>query len=736
MILTTNTLSQASPAQDALMAQAAGALRADEIRLLQQAVRMIEFAYRDHQAADERVVHPVEHAVAVTRILLEYNLDIETIVAALLHGVVEQTGVTFAQIEENFGPGVAGLVYGVAKLSTLPDKAGEAKKQAENLRKLILATASDVRVMLLRLAIQLHNTRIQDRYSLAQQESVARETMEIYAPIAGRLGMSKMKSELEDLAFKTLYPEEFAEIETKLSARRREHAERLGAIRQTLLSALRKAGLHVSPDCITTRQKHIYSIYRKLNTEKYYGKDVWRIYDRLGIRVIVETIPDCYQALGVVHSLWKVVPNEFDDYISNPRPTGYQSLHTAVQYGDDPRDIIEVQIRTHEMHEQAEYGIAAHWRYKEGAAWQDIEFDNKVSWLRQLLELGRELSDAQDFVDAMKSDVFADRVYVFSPDEDILDLPAGATPIDFAYHIHTVIGDRCRGAKVNGKLVPLDYKLQTGDKVEIVTAKRGGPSRDWLNLGYATTRRAKTKIRQWFRRQDREKMLGQGREVIDRELKRLGVTNMSHEAVKNLFESFKDRTVEEFLAAVGFGDINSDSIAARILEAERSQRPDDLLKPAVTRPAQPLPSAGINILGAEGLLVNRAQCCNPVIGDEIIGYITRGRGVTVHRVDCPNIRSIKERERLINVSWGQQTEHNYQVPVVIKAHNRTGLVRDISTVVADLDVGISNISLSTNSRNVTTFIVTLEVSDLPQLARVFRKITQLPNVIDVRRRAP
>lgn len=736
MLQTTDNTSHVFTTQDALVAQAAEILRDDEIRLLQNALRMVSFAYRDSQTEEAEARTRIEHATAVTQILLEYNLDMETIIAALLHDVIEHTQITFSQIEKTFGPGVASLVYGVAKLSTLPEKTGEAKKQAENLRKLILATASDVRVMLLRLAIQLHNMRTCDQYSLAQQESIAQETMEIYSPIAGRLGMSKMKSELEDMAFQALHPEEFEEIETKLSARRAEHVERLNSIRKHLLTALHKAGLDISSENITTRQKHIYSIYRKLNTEKYYGKDVWRIYDRLGIRVIVHTIPDCYQALGVVHSLWKVVPNEFDDYISNPRPTGYRSLHTAVQYGEDPRDIVEVQIRTEEMHEQAEYGIAAHWRYKEGANWQDGEFDNKVSWLRQLLELGRELSDAQDFVDAMKSDVFADRVYVFSPDEDILDLPAGATPIDFAYHIHTVIGDRCRGAKVNGKLVSLDYRLQTGDKVEIITAKRGGPSRDWLNLGYATTRRAKSKIRQWFRRQDREKMVGQGRDVVDRELKRLSVTNMSHEAVKDLFDSYKDRTIEEFLAAVGFGDINSDSVASRILEAERSQQPDDMLKPAVTKPAQPQPATGINILGAEGLLVNRAQCCNPVVGDEIIGYITRGRGVTVHRVDCPNVHNIKDKERLINVGWGQKTEQNYQVPVVIKAHNRTGLVRDISTVVADLDVGISNISLSTNSRNVTTFIVTLEVNDLPQLTRVFRKIMQLPNVIEVRRRTP
>ncbi len=704
----------------------------DEVRLFQKAVRLVEFAYRDQTHADGEDC--LERAIAVTQILLEYNLDLETIIAALLHEIVEQSDVTLEQIEENFGAGVVRLVDGVTRLSGLPDKLSEEKRQAENLRKLILATATDVRVMLLRLADQLHIMRNLDRYPPDRQASLAHETMEIYAPIAARLGMSKLKAELEDLAFKTLEPEAFEEIETKLSARRQERAEWLETIKERFLTALQKAGLNISLDCITTRQKHIYSIYRKMQTQKYYGKDVWRIYDRMGIRVIVESTPDCYQALGVVHSEWKAIPDEFDDYISNPRPTGYQSLHTAVQYNPtNKHDIIEVQIRTAEMHEQAEYGIAAHWRYKEGS-WQDVEFDNKANWLRQLLELGRELSDAQEFVDAMKSDVFADRVYVFSPQEDILDLPAGATPIDFAYHIHTDVGDRCRGAKINGNLKPLTYKLQTGDMVEIITAKRGGPSRDWLNphLGYVATRRAKTKIKQWFRRQDREQMIGQGREVVDRVLKRLSIT-VSHDAVRDLF---KYKNTEDFLSAVGFGDINNEQIAARLLEAERRRQPDDQLAPPVTRSAHPMPAEGINIMGIEGLLVHLARCCNPVPGDPIIGYITRGRGVTVHHVDCPNVRNSREKERLTSVSWGHKSEQYYQAPVLIKAYNRAGLMRDIGTVIADLRINASNMNATTDKHNVTTFLVTLEIQDPTELGRVFNKILQLPNVIDVRRRAP
>ncbi len=715
-----------------LLVQASQRLRADEVRVLQNAVRMAQFAFGDRRRVSGETF--VEHSVAVSQTVLDYNLDAETAIAAVLHDLVEVAEVSLTQIEENFGSGVARLVDGVTMLSNLPEKTRE-QKQAENLRKLILATSSDVRVMLLRLADRLQNMRVVHKLPQERQTVMARETLEIYAPIAARLGINTMKAELEDLAFKVVDPANFEEIEAKLSASRAEQQKLLDDIRQRLLVELQRQGVKVDASCITSRQKHVYSIYRKMQRNEYLGQDLWRIYDRLGIRVVVPTVHDCYHTLGVVHSLWRAVPDEFDDYISRPRPTGYRSLHTAVQYTpDDPRDIVEIQIRTPEMHEEAEYGIAAHWRYKEGAQ-RDVEFDNKVAWLRQLLELGAELTDAQEFVDAMKADVFADRVYVFSPREDIFDLPAGSTPIDFAYHIHTEIGHRCRGARINGKIVSLDYKLQTGDKVEIITAKRGGPSRDWLNpsLGYVKTKRAASKIRQWFRRQDREKMIAQGREAVDREIKRVSSTAMNYEDVAALF-GYQD--IESFFAAVGFGDISSEAVATKILEAERRRQPDDLLAPATTKPAQitPRPAEGIDIMGTGGLLVHLARCCNPVAGEPIVGYITRGRGVTVHRADCPNALNTREHERLISVSWGEPAEQRFQVPIVITAYDRPGLLRDVAAVVANESLSMSNVNTSARD-NVVTFLVTMEIADLTQLGRVLYKISQIPNVIEARRRA-
>ena len=730
--LTEELTLRANESEQDLLAQASQSLNEDEMRVLQHALRVAHFAFRDRQR--ETGDTHIEHSINVARILLDYSLDPETIVAAVLHDLVEFTEVSLAQIEENFGAGVARLVDGVTRLANLPDKSYE-QKQAENLRKLALATASDVRVILLRLADRLQNMRVLHRLPPERQLPIARETLEIYAPIAGRLGIARMRAELEDLAFKIVNPEGFEEIEARLSASRAEQERRLEIIRQQLLTELQRQGLKINKSNIATRQKHVYSIYQKMQRKQYLGEDLWRIYDRLGIRVIVPTIPDCYHVLGVVHSLWKAVPDEFDDYISNPRPTGYRSLHTAVYYdAEDPRGIVEIQIRTPEMHEEAEYGIAAHWRYKEGGK-RDVEFDNKVAWLRQLFELGTELTDAQEFVDAMKTDVFADRVYVFSPRDDIFDLPAGATPIDFAYHVHTDIGHRCRGARVNGKLVTLNYKLQTGDKVEIITSKRGGPSRDWLNpsLGFVKTKRAATKIRQWFRRQDREKMIAQGRETVEREIKRVSSTSMSFEEVAALYD-YTD--LESFFAAIGFGDISSESVATKILEAERRRQPDNLLAPATTRPAltTPQPAEGIDIMGTGGLLVHLARCCNPVVGEPIVGYITRGRGVTVHRADCPNVLNSAETERLINVSWGPAAEQRYQVPIMITAYDRPGLLRDIAAVVADSQLSMSNINTVTKG-NVTTFLTTIDITDLTQLGRVLYRISQVPNVIEARRRA-
>jgi GTP pyrophosphokinase len=460
------------------------------------------------------------------------------------------------------------------------------------------------------------------------------------------------------------------------------------------------------------------------------------VYDVRAVRVIVADKPTCYQALGIVHSIWHPIPTEFDDYIAAPKENFYQSLHTAVL--DDDGKTLEVQIRTQVMHENAEYGIAAHWRYKEGSG-RDEEFENRLRYLRRLMDFedGEAEQNAEDFVDAMKSDVFQNRVYVFTPKGDIIDLPSGSTPIDFAYHVHTEIGNRCRGARVNGELVALDYRLKSGERVEILTSKRGGPSLDWLNpdLGYVHTNRARQKIRAWFKKQDREKNITLGRDVIDREMKKLGLAAMPRDAVAALFNFGKG---DDFLAAIGSGDLTGAQIAAKVLEherrLERENPPDELVATAEAPANRPVnASDGIDIMGNTGMLINLARCCNPVHGDPIIGYITRGKGVTVHRFDCPNVSHSLEQERLINVNWGTLMEKLYPVPVIIIAYDREGLMRDVGAVIANENINMTNVNISTRN-SVATFHLTMEMHNLEQVSRVLTKIEQLPNVIEVRRR--
>jgi len=452
-----------------------------------------------------------------------------------------------------------------------------------------------------------------------------------------------------------------------------------------------------------------------------------QVYDVRGIRVITQTVPDCYRILGIVHGLWKPIPGEFDDYIATPKDNLYQSLHTAV-VGNDGKTL-EVQIRTWDMHRVAEYGIAAHWRYKEGGK-RDRAFEAKIAWLRSLMEWRQEVTDANEFVDAMKTDIFKDRVYTFTPKGKLIDLPVGSTPIDFAYYVHTEIGHRCRGAKVNDKWVALDYQLHTGDRVEIVTSKRAAPSRDWLNpaLGYVKTSRARTKIRQWFRRQDREQNIVQGREIVERELKHLGLENLGHETVAKLFGYEK---LDDLHAAVGFGDINSQQIAGKI--AETRQREDEPVQ-FIPAPSAP-PVEGIRIQGTGGLLTRLARCCHPLPGDEIIGYVTRGRGVTIHRRDCPNILRQRETERLIEVNWGTRLQ-TAPVTVQITAYDRTGLINEISGIISAEDINMSAVSMPPDSdrrQNIITLYLTLEISNIAQLSRVLNKVERLPNVIEARR---
>ena len=711
----------------------------NEIDLIAAAYQRAECA---HSGQKRKSGEPYfTHCVAVASILAEMKMDAETIAAGLLHDVVEDTDLTITDLRREFGTTIAKLVDGATKLKNLPLKnvspkgdtrrSSAVNREMEYIRKMLLTMGDDVRVVLVKLADRLHNMRTLGYMPREKQRTVSMETRDIFAPLANRLGIWQMKWELEDLSFRYLNPEAYRAIAKALDERRDERETYVREIKERLIKELRAANInHVT---ITTRPKHIYSIYSKMTRKDL---PLEQIYDIRGMRVLVDSLTECYLALGIVHNLWRPIPGEFDDYIANPKDNFYRSLHTAVH--DDAGKTVEVQIRTWEMHEDAEYGIAAHWRYKEGENGHDQAFEQRLAYLRRLMEFGPDVNDASQFVDTVKSEVFQDRVYSVTPNGDIIDLPVGATPIDFAYHIHTDIGNRCRGAKVNGRLVPLNTKLKMGDQVEILTAKRGGPSMDWLNpdLDYAVTNRARSKIRQWLRKQNRGKHIATGRDALERELKRLGVQEkMSYDSVARLVGFDK---LDDFLAAIGAGDVTGPQITNRVLEEERrktaeSQTDADLLKPRSKR-AGTNAAKGVSIMGAGGLLVNLAGCCSPMPGDDIIGYITRGRGVTVHRSDCPNINALRETERLIEVSWGtSEDEQHYLVPVEVIAYDREGLLREITTIIADQRVNIASVDVTT-SQHYARLKLQLEIANNQQLTRILTKLDMLHDVLEARRR--
>jgi GTP diphosphokinase / guanosine-3',5'-bis(diphosphate) 3'-diphosphatase len=699
------------------------------------------FARKAHGEGLRKSGEPyITHPVAVAGILAELRMDAEVLAAAMLHDVVEDTIVTLPDIEREFGLGVARLVDGVTKVEQLPtdiQKTGrERNKEAEFLRKTFLAMGSDIRVILIKLADRLHNMRTLGYLSPERQRRMARETLEIFAPLANRLGIWQMKWELEDLSFRYINPDKYREIAREIDEKRIDRQDYLKRKTDQLRAKLNEYG--VKEFQISGRPKHIYSIWRKMERKKV---PFDQIYDVRAIRVIVPNMIACYQALGVVHDIWTPIREEFDDYIAAPKDNFYQSLHTAVR--DDEGKVLEVQIRTPDMHEHAEYGVAAHWRYKEGVKY-DEQFEKRVQHLRRMMEFGSEkdIADtADDYVELLKHDVLhEERIYVFTPKGDIIDLPAGATPIDFAYHIHSEVGDRCRGAKINGNLVNLDYRLKSGDRVEIITAKRGGPSLDWLSLslGYTRTTRAQAKIRSYFRKQGREKNIVQGREVVERELKRLGHEKMQYDQLARMFNIQTD----DFMAMVGYGDITAAQIVTRLEEQERAlakeaeERAAFAAMQQATTPPQAAPvnaSDGISILGETGLLITLARCCSPTQGDPIVGFITRGKGVTVHRADCPNVINSSERDRFINVNWGRIGEKTYPVQVQIIAFDREGLLRDVGGVAADEHINFSNMSVNVN-KNIATLLVTMEVENTSQLSRVLQRIEKIANVVEARRR--
>ncbi|HOG46132.1 MAG TPA: bifunctional (p)ppGpp synthetase/guanosine-3',5'-bis(diphosphate) 3'-pyrophosphohydrolase [Anaerolineae bacterium] len=684
--------------------------------------RAYELAVSSHNGQARESGEPyITHPVAVAAILYDMDLDAATIQAALLHDIVEDTEVTLDQVRAQFGDEVAQLVDGVTKLarirrlSRLDGPAAFEQEQAENLRKIFLATVDDVRVIFVKLADRLHNMQTLGSLSHERQVRMARETVEIYAPLANRLGIWQFKWQLEDLALRFLAPEAYRQIAGYLSERRAERDAYVQEVAQMLEERLRDEGIAAQ---VSGRPKHLYSIYTKMREK---GRTFDQIYDVRGVRIIVEEVGDCYAALGLVHTLWRPIPGEFDDYIGTPKDNGYQSLHTAV-LGPDGKPL-EVQIRTQQMHQVAEYGIAAHWRYKERAR-RNAAVEAKIAWLRQVSEWRRDVSDPQEFVDSLRSDVISERIYVFTPKGDIVDLPAGSTPVDMAYYIHTDIGDHCRGARVNGRLVSLDHTLHTGDQVEILTSRKGGPSRDWLNanLGYITTARARQKVRQWFRRQEREQNIAQGREILERELRRLGLDSPSFEDIARLF---KFSRVEDLLAAIGYGDISPIQIANKIDDAA-ARKPDLRITPL------PQGRADLRVTGVGDLLTRLAGCCSPVPGDEIVGFITRGKGITIHRADCVTLRHIEETERLIPVSWGP-TREVYPVVVHIEAFDRPGLLRDIASAVSDAGISMSAANVTTHEDQTATIVATLGITSIGQLSQIMGRIESIRDVVEVHR---
>ncbi|MGE5138694.1 MAG: RelA/SpoT family protein, partial [Rudaea sp.] len=602
--------------------------------------------------------------------------------------------------------------------------------EAESLRKMFLAMAEDIRVVLIKLADRLHNMRTLYGLSPEKQQKIARETLEIFAPLANRLGIYHIRRELEDLSLKYLEPNAFAEIEHLLAEDVDDGQSYITQAITILRERLPQEGIQAD---ITGRPKHIYSIYKKMLSKE---RDFNQIYDIRAVRVIVESIKDCYQVLGVVHSLWTPIPGEFDDYIAKPKENLYRSLHTAViGPGGKP---LEVQIRTREMHQVAEYGIAAHWRYKEPGGRRDPNVEEKINWIRQLMEWRTEISDARVFVDSLKTDIFKDQVYVFTPKGQIIELASGSTPIDFAYHVHTEIGHRCRGAKVNGKIVSLDYKLKTGDRVEILTTKRGGPSRDWLNpsLGLAHTARAREKIRGWFKKQEREAAIAEGRDLLEKELRRLGLFQKNLDEVARL-SGYK--TAEELFEAIGHEDISIESIAVKLLEAEQAKNPEPEALPVPPSDGRTRTrddgEVAMEIGGVGNLLTRVAHCCNPLPGDDIVGFITRGRGITIHRKDCKQVLEASgERERVLALKWGNKYgDRVYGVQIQVRVFDRAGLMHDITGILADEGVNMSAVSSTTTRDKIAIIRATLEIASADQLARILNKIDRLPNVIEARR---
>ena len=701
-----------------------------------QVLKAFELADKAHEGQLRASGEPyIMHPLAVADILAHLQIDHITLMAALMHDVVEDTSYSKEDLEEMFGSEVAFLVDGVTKLNQFQYETKE-DRQMENYRKMILAMAKDVRVVVIKLADRLHNMRTLKHMRSDKQKRIAKETLEIFAPLAHRLGIFNVKWELEDLSFHYLEPEKYYDLVDQMKQKRQAREDIVNDTMSQLTKALGEA--HIKAD-IKGRPKHFYSIYKKMKKD---NRDLSQIYDLLAVRVIVDTIPDCYAVLGIAHSLWKPLPYRFKDYISMPKSNMYQSLHTTV-IGTMGQPV-EIQIRTWEMHRVSEYGVAAHWRYKEGNKNGDKDFDQKVAWLRQVLEW-QDTSNPTELVNALKLDVFSGEVFVFTPKGDVVKLPIGSVPLDFAYRVHTDVGHRCVGAKVNGKIVPLDYTLQNGDIVDIITSKTGRPSLDWLNI--VGSSESKSKIRNWFKRENKAENIEKGLEALEKEAKRLNYSwkeLIGDNRLQQVTKQLKAGTEEEMFAACGYGGIPVSTVLLRLIElykkskeAEESKHSTEQIieKLKAQGPKTTKNGTGVLVKGEAGVMVRMAKCCSPVPGDDIIGYITRGRGVSIHRSDCTSLgHTPEDLERMIEVSWDGSSGESFHVGIDIQAYDRNGLLMEVMAVLSELKITITNINAKVQEDTKTVSInVVVDIRDISQLDFVMTKLRRIREVYTVQR---
>ena len=711
------------------------------IKFIEKAIYFATYAHKDQirKSGEAYIVHPIQ----VAGILAELKLDPDTIATGFLHDVVEDTGFSIDDIEYEFGKDVAFLVEGVTKLGKIKYKS-HAEQQAENHRKMLLAMANDLRVIMVKLADRLHNLRTLKFHKPEKQRMIAEETLEIYAPLAHRLGMNKIKWELEDTSLRYLNPQQYYRIVHLMNSKRDEREEYINTTIENIKEATKDLDIEA---VIYGRPKHIYSIYRKMKDQK---KQFSEIYDLLAIRVLVDSIKDCYAVLGAIHTKWKPMPGRFKDYIAIPKANMYQSIHTTV-IGPGGRPV-EIQIRTFEMHQVAEYGVAAHWAYKEGNKEKvtNDPLQKQLDWFKDLIELQNETKDAKDFMNSVKEDIFGDKVYVFTPKGDVSELPLGSGPLDFAYNIHTEVGNKTVGAKVNNKIVPLNYQLKTGDIVEVLTSANSfGPSRDWINLVYTT--RAKNKIKRFFKLQDRDENIIKGRELLEKQITELGFNFkdfMTKQGMKDIASRFNFGTEEDLLASIGFGEISYQTVANKMTDKARKEIEDQKVvetafekttTQGLKKESQKMKirhEGGVIIEGVDNLLIRLSRCCNPVPGDDIVGYITKGRGISVHRKDCPNVQLPEsEQNRLIEVDWEDtaNTGQQYDTELVVEGYNRNGLLNEVLNVINSTTKSLNSVNGKVDANKMATISVNIGIMNTHQLDFIVDKIKQIPDVYSVRR---